>query len=599
LWFNLRFFVLYLVNIISLFLLIIYFLQLIPKTGGYYMKRLYFSKKSSKSLLLNLSLIIFLLFSSSNLLLAQSWNALGTGTSGPVYAEIVFNNELVVAGNFTSAGGVTVNNIARWNGTSWAALGGGTNGTIYALTIFNNQLIAGGSFTTAGGNACNRIAVWNGSSWQPLSIGMNDDVYALAVHQSQLIAGGAFTTAGGVTVTRIAKWNGSVWSYVLYYGLNDNVYALLPYNADLIAAGKFTMSGTYYTVKRVARLYYYSGGYYYPYAMGSGIDSGTAYSLTTFGSNLIVGGNYTHIGGIQVNYIASWNGSNWGVLGTGTNGAVKSLTNFNNQLYAGGTFTNAGGVSVSNIAQYSGLNWSALGTGINGSVNTLTSWMNILYAGGAFTTAGGLSTNNIAGWGQLPSAPTLISPPDGATNVTVSPTLIWSSVSSAVTYGVQVATDANFGTVVRTATNLTSTSWTVSPALNYNTTYFWRANARNGLGSGPWSLIRWFRTALVGIINTGEIPTEFRLYQNYPNPFNPGTVIRFDLPALKDNNSYCKLAVYDVLGNEVYVLYEQPYIAGKYEVSFDAVKAGLSSGIYFLKLTAGENTAVNKLILMK
>ena len=37
------------------------------------------------------------------------------------------------------------------------------NGGVSALTVYNGELIAGGDFTTAGGVTCNYIARWNGS----------------------------------------------------------------------------------------------------------------------------------------------------------------------------------------------------------------------------------------------------------------------------------------------------------------------------------------------------------------------------------------------------------------------------------------------------
>jgi hypothetical protein len=62
----------------------------------------------------------------------------------------VYNNELIAGGGFIKAGGVDVNNIARWDGNSWKPLGGGMSGTnisVSALTIYNGELIAGGSFS--------------------------------------------------------------------------------------------------------------------------------------------------------------------------------------------------------------------------------------------------------------------------------------------------------------------------------------------------------------------------------------------------------------------------------------------------------------------
>ncbi len=73
------------------------------------------------------------------------------GVDGKVYALAVYDSNLIVAGEFTTAGGVSASHIASWDGTSWSAMAEGLNSTVFALTVYNNQLIAGGAFTTAGG----------------------------------------------------------------------------------------------------------------------------------------------------------------------------------------------------------------------------------------------------------------------------------------------------------------------------------------------------------------------------------------------------------------------------------------------------------------
>jgi len=59
----------------------------------------------------------------------------------------------------------------------------------------------GGEFTNAGGISLNYVAVWDGTNWSALGPGMNNSVYALALDSAHnLYAGGAFTTAGGAPV---------------------------------------------------------------------------------------------------------------------------------------------------------------------------------------------------------------------------------------------------------------------------------------------------------------------------------------------------------------------------------------------------------------
>ena len=529
-----------------------------------------------------------LLFLSSSISLSQSWNALGSGITGKVNASIVFSGQLVAGGEFTSPAG----NVAVWNGSSWQTLGTGLNGVVYGFTIFNNQLIAVGAFTNGGNN----VSRWNGSTWSGLGLGTNDTVYTAAVYQSLLRIGGKFSTAGGINCSRLAGWNGTQWTAMgSPNGTNNTVYALTTFNSELILAGDFTSAGNLVSVNRIAR--YRTDGTYA--ALGTGIDNNKVLSLAVYQSQLYAGGNFTSIGGVTVNNLARWNGSNWNTVLSGTNGAVSCFGFQGSNLVVGGSFTNTG----NSISYWNGTAFSPLGNGITGgtpSVNSILVWSNILVAAGSFTTAGltDVSVNNVAAYGSIPSVPTLISPADGATGVVLNPTLDWSDVSLSSSYGIQVSNNPNFTSFIVNTSGLSTSSYTFppqSPLIN-NSTYFWRANASNGLGTGAFSLVRFFTTGPVGILNTQEIPKVFRLYQNYPNPFNPATKIRFDLPSSLSTEKI-DLAIFDVNGKEVKRLLNVEYTAGIWELEFDASE--LPSGVYLYRLNAGDFTAVNKMILIK
>ena len=99
---------------------------------------------------------------------------------------------------------------------------------------------------------------------------------------------------------------------------------------------------------------------------------------------------------------------------------------------------------------------------------------------------------------------------------------------------------------------------------------------------------------LDNIKKTGnEIPDNFSLEQNFPNPFNQLSIIQFKVASSK----FIKLVVYDILAKEVKTIVNEYMQPGTYNVSFDG--NGLSSGIYFYKMTAGDFSATKKFVLIK
>ncbi|MBK8982239.1 MAG: hypothetical protein IPM38_07930 [Ignavibacteria bacterium] len=81
--------------------------------------------KSNQNMILTISIFIFLIVLFSQKIYSQSWSGLSTGMNDWVHALTVYNGELIVGGQFTSAGGIPANYIAKWNGSSWSPLGAG------------------------------------------------------------------------------------------------------------------------------------------------------------------------------------------------------------------------------------------------------------------------------------------------------------------------------------------------------------------------------------------------------------------------------------------------------------------------------------------
>ncbi len=88
-------------------------------------------------------------------------------------------------------------------------------------------------------------------------------------------------------------------------------------------------------------------------------------------------------------------------------------------------------------------------------------------------------------------------------------------------------------------------------------------------------------------------PTELSLSSPFPNPFNSTTTIGYSVPVA----GMVSLAVYDLSGREVARLANGVMPAGTHEAVW--VAEGMSSGVYVVKLVAGEKTAMSKVVLVR
>lgn len=103
-----------------------------------------------------------------------------------------------------------------------------------------------------------------------------------------------------------------------------------------------------------------------------------------------------------------------------------------------------------------------------------------------FTTTGGF---------PVPSAPNLLTPTNGANNISLTPLLDWDSITTAKTYQVQIDTDTLYNSPVYDQSDIIVTQSSVpSGLLTNNVLYFWRVRATNAGSTGAWSQNFRFRT---------------------------------------------------------------------------------------------------------
>ncbi len=394
------------------------------------------------------------------------WDEDGTGPGLPV---------LVAAGHFATAGGITANRIAKWNGANWGAFAGpsgtGVDNTVYAVCAYDEdgggpnppRLFAGGTFLSAGGVSVNRIARWDSSAWSILSGpgGTNGVTGATGVRvlsvvdpdgsapmTASLLIGGGFSSAAGVSVNNAALWNGSVASPLIgsggngvggiahcagqfdidgagplesmplvggrfskvdstlysagvagwngaswfsffddlpsvIYGHTINVLASVDLDgpggnpASVYAAGSFGIQPSVSGLGNIGR---WDGANWS--SVGGAISNNEAYALASFdddgpgphSTELYVGGLLDSVAGVpNTEWIAKWNGSAWSSLGnpnlTNRPGALQVYDDDDGgpnlpALYVGGTFSMAGGLPVGRVAKWNGTNWSQPGLGV-------------------------------------------------------------------------------------------------------------------------------------------------------------------------------------------------------------------------------------------
>ncbi|MBT3689783.1 T9SS type A sorting domain-containing protein [bacterium] len=101
----------------------------------------------------------------------------------------------------------------------------------------------------------------------------------------------------------------------------------------------------------------------------------------------------------------------------------------------------------------------------------------------------------------------------------------------------------------------------------------------------------------VRLVNEQELsiitPNKYTLFPAYPNPFNPETTISYQLP----QNDEVSVIIYDMMGREVTELVNGHQVSGYHQIQWNA--KNISSGIYFVKMIAGNNISNQKIILLK
>jgi hypothetical protein len=372
-----------------------------------------------------------------------TWDPDGAGPLPP---------QLVVGGNFTTAGGTVVNGIARWDGAAWQPFGAGMTrastfgGEVGALIVLPasfgamaGQLVAGGYFDTAGGVAASSIARWTGSAWVPFGAGVQylhpvetGTVSSMLIAPAgsgalsgHLIISGDLESVDGVSAISVAHWDGSTWA-ALGSGLPGIVHNITMWDPDgagplpsqLVAGGNFFLPDFPDLERLVAT---WNGSTWVPVSdvpLSTEPNVEQVYALGVippgngpFSGQLIAGGSPFSFTTGPTPTLFRWDGAHWQDFGA-VQGSVLGFGAWDpdgsgplpTQLIAAGDFSSAGGLPISHgIMRYDGTTWQSVGAGFDGPVNAVISWdpdgpgsaSAQLVAGGSFQNAASASLNNI------------------------------------------------------------------------------------------------------------------------------------------------------------------------------------------------------------
>ncbi|MEM8600882.1 MAG: hypothetical protein AAGF99_13265, partial [Bacteroidota bacterium] len=299
---------------------------------------------------------------------------LGASTNDRVFAlAFAPNGDLYLGGAFTELRGVTVNHIARWDGTTFSPLGQGLEGRVQSLLFDdatgllyvggqdNSPGFSGGTNTDGSFVASNKIIAWDGAAWQPLGRGVQGERFAIIeamtldpISGDLLISGDVFNglvNADGsvVRVGNVGRWNGSVWSKVGNADFDYSVYDLTFGPDDALYVVHEGLSARLGTLWRLG-----ADDRWERVAEFTGDDP---LSLTVYEDRLVVGGGFEGViptgqAGLSLPGIAAYDPADgrWSALGNGITlpypfspRGVADFAVAGDALWAAGGFTLAGG----------------------------------------------------------------------------------------------------------------------------------------------------------------------------------------------------------------------------------------------------------------
>lgn len=312
---------------------------------------------------------------------------------GSVSSLAVYKDALYAGGLFDNAGGVSVSNIAKWDGKKWSPLGKGLGGPVKQILVYKEEMYVIGNFDTAGGKSSKSIAVWDGKDWKALAGVNTGELASMTVFKDELVVAGLIGEIGDIKdAHNIAKWDGKKWS-TLGQGLPNDPYTMTVFKDELYVGGGFIEAGD-----NKDNLFKWDGKSW----KGVGSFGGAVSTLAATDKLLFASGHFTRMKNKPMGGVVQYDGKKWSTVGTGLvhpaprqKGFVATLKHHNGILLAGGEIPNLKEDNeIVSGAQWDGKKWTPNADGISGEIYSFIEFNGDLYSAGRFMTTDSITVEN-------------------------------------------------------------------------------------------------------------------------------------------------------------------------------------------------------------
>jgi ligand-binding sensor domain-containing protein len=382
---------------------------------------------------------------------APGWVAVNDSLPNYTIQSLLINSsDYIFAGSYGHGVSRSTNNGAWWNqsglpGTEVYSFAQNSSGYIFAGVGYLSQ----GAF----------LSTDQGVTWNPIGLTSSNAVAALAINSSGWVFAGTY---GNVYIT---KDNGTNWTPI-NNGLPSGPAVL----SLAINSSNYIFAGLGYTSNNLGVYLSKDNGSNWSF---SGLaNCGDIHSLAINSSGYIFAGTDKGV------FLSTDNGTNWVQDGLAGIQVMSFALTSDGKVF---TATYGGGMyfSVDN-----GTNWTQINDGLNNNnVSSLAlNSTGYIYAG---MWGSGVYRAKISNF--IPQkAPSLKSPVNLSTDISITPVFSWNAVAGAYNYRLQLSPDSAFSYAIFDTVGIKDSSYTVH-GLSLNTKYFWRVCANNEFGSSIWS----------------------------------------------------------------------------------------------------------------